>query len=185
MARSLSGFSVTSTLKATLQNSLDGSAFNATAALGATLNPDTALTTGTAEDKADRIWQDTARELSSGASEDLDLYDFGSIDIGAGAGRDATGQLITLAEVVALQIYNRPTSTGSLVIGGKGTAAAWNSPFNGDDDAVLILPPGGFWLLFNPADPAYVVTDATNHLLQMAASGGDLTYDIYILGRSA
>jgi hypothetical protein len=122
--------------------------------------------------------------MASSGTEDLDLYDLGSIDIGAGAGKDALGQTFTLAEVVALCVYLHPTSAGNLLVGGKATSAAWTSPFSANTDK-LTLKPGGIFFLFAPTDPAYAVVDSTNHLLKLEASGGACTYDVAVLGRSA
>jgi len=44
---------------------------------------------------------------------------------------------------------------------------------------------GGLFLLAAPDDPAYAVADTSNHLLRVNASGGNITYDIAILGRNA
>jgi len=186
MTRSLKSFSVAAGLQATLQNLLVDEATYVAAAQGAAYSPATALSSGTAANKADRIWTSLARALASGGNESIDLYDFGSLDIGGGAGRDAVGQLITLAEIVAILIQNNASSAGGLIIGGEGSGAAWNSGFGGSDSAVTpTIAPGGWWQLFTPADPALVVTDTTNHLLKIAATGGAVTYDIHILGRSA
>ena len=182
--RSLSPISVQAKLTTTIQNLLDASSTGTVAVdVGDTITK--SPTSGTAADKADRCWTDKGRTLTSGNSEDIDVYDFGSLDIGAGAGLDPLGQALALAEIVAMLIQNSSASAGDLVVGGKGTTAAWNSLFNADDDAVLVIKPGGFVLLYAPTDPAYAVADTANHLLKMAASGGDVTYDIHILGRSA
>lgn len=142
------------------------------------------FTDGTSANNADKLWASKSRSLSGSTSEDIDLYDLGSIDIGAGAGNDPLGQSVTLAEVVAVVVFNDSSSTGTLTIGGKGTTAAWNSAFNSDDDAACTVKPGGFFAIGSPTDPAYAVADTSNHLLTMASSD-DLTYDIYVLGRSA
>lgn len=143
------------------------------------------ITNGTGANQADAYWQSEGRTLTSGNDEDIDLYDFGALDIGAGAGLDPLGQALTLADVVILLVVNRDTSTGTLLVGAEGSGAAWNSPFNGDDEAALALPPGGFALLGAPGATAFPVADTSNHLLTLAASGGDCTYDIYIIGRDS
>lgn len=71
---------------------------------------------------------------------------------------------------------------------GNGTAAAFNSLFNGDDSSALgPIGTGGWFLVFNPVDPAFVVTDASNHLLRLEEAGGvsGVTYEIALIGRSA
>lgn len=186
MARSLSGFSLLARLQATLANGLDGGAQSASAIQGVDFSPAVALTSGTGDDAADRIWSDTGRAITSGANDDIDVYDLGSIDIGAGAGRDAVGQTVTLAEVVAFLIVNKSTSTGTITVGGEGSTAAWNSPFGGSDTATFgPIKPGGFLFAYSPDDPAWAVADTSNHLLRIAASGGNVEVDVCILGRSA
>lgn len=184
MARSLNTIRVSAAITAQLANTLDGGSISATANQGFGVSP--TLESGTTANKADVIWSDTGRSITSGANDDLDLYDLGAVDIGAGAGRDAVGQSIAIAEVVAVLIVNKSTSTGNLLVGGEGTTAAWNSPFNGVDTTVFgPLKPGGFVAFSSPTDPAYAVADTSNHILRLTASGGAVEYNITILGRSA
>jgi len=144
-----------------------------------------ATTDGTTTDKADKIWSSTARTLTGATSENIDVYDFGTIDIGTGAGEDALGNPVTLADIVAVLIENNSTSTGNLSIGGEGSIAAWNSPFDASDTASLgPIPPGGWFMLCSGNDPAFPVADTSNHLLKITSTA-NLTYDIYIIGRSA
>lgn len=185
MPRTLSTISAQAILRATVLNTADGTVLTASAAHGAA-QAVTFTASGTGAGQADRFWQSTGRTLTSGGSEDLDVYDLGSLDIsGAGAGRDALGQLWTVAEIAGVLVYNRPTSAGSLLVGGKGTAAAWSTWLNNNDDAEVTLPPSGILLFASTNDPAWAVTDSSSHLLTMLASGGAVTYDIYLLGRSA
>lgn len=184
MARTLSSISCQAKLTANLNNTIDGSNVSSSASLGQTVTP-ASQSTGTGANQHDRFWGDQSRSLASGATEDIDLYDLGTIDIGAGAGKDALGQSIALAELTGLLVRNLSTSAGNLKVGGKGTTAAWNSLFDSDDDAKIVLPPGGFFLVFVPADPAYAVADSSNHLLKIEASGGDCQYDLQLVGRSA
>lgn len=162
----------------TLTNSLAPVSVNMT---GQGLN---VLTNGTTANKSDRLWGSKGRALTGTTPEDIDVYDFGTIDIGAGAGLDPHGQSVTLAEITALMVINNTSSTGTLAIGGKGTTAAWNSWIQADDDAAVTLKPGGVFLITSPTDPGFAVADTSNHLLTMTPTD-DLTYDIYIVGRSA
>lgn len=185
MALSLTGIRVQAILQATLANSLDGGNTSFSGAQGFTRSPATTLTSGTGANMADRIWSDMDRALSSGATEDLDLYDLASFDIGAGAGKDAAGQSWALVEVVSLLVYNASTSVGNLLVGGKAATTAFNSIFNSDDNAKTTVYPGGWVHWFAPTDPAYAVADVSNHLLKFEASGGAVTYGVCVLGRSA
>ena len=183
---SLTGIQVRAIVQATLQNLIDGTNFTFSGSQGLTKSPATTLSSGTGLNQADRIWGDLDRSLSSGGTEDVDLYDLAAFDIGAGAGKDAAGQAWALAEVVVLFVYSASTSVGDLYCGGKAATTAFNSIFkSADDDAALIIKPGGWFQIFAPTDPAYTVTDVSNHLLKMEASGGAVTYGIVVIGRSA
>jgi hypothetical protein len=185
MARSLATIRVTGQVSAQIRNDVSGSVV-VSADQGFTFTPLTALATGTAANQADRIWQSRGRALADGTNEDLDIYDFAGLDIGAGAGEDAVGQPMILAEVVALMIVNTSTTAATITIGGEGSTAAWNSPFGGSDtNTIGPIPPGGCLLLFSPKDGGWPVADTSNHLLQVAAAGAAATYDIVILGKSA
>ena len=185
MPRSLSTISARAILQATVLNTADGTVLTASAAHGAQ-QAVSFTASGTGAGQADRFWQSTGRTLTSGGTEDLDVYDLGSLDIsGAGAGRDALGQLWTVAEIAGMLFYNRPTSAGNLLIGGKNTSAAFKSWCASSNTAQVTVPPAGIFLLASTNDPAFTVVDATNHLLMLTASGGAVTYDVYLLGRSA
>lgn len=136
---------------------------------------------GTTAGKADRVKLNkaAAQTISSGGNVDLDMYDFANWPTTT----DPLRNTITFAEVVALVIIN--VGPGDLIVGGNGTAAAWQAPFAADDTFKLTVRAGGFFALGAPGDPAYAVADSSNHLLRLAASGGDATYQIMALGRSA
>lgn len=183
MAETLSNISVVAQFFANLNNSIDGGNVTPSPRHGWASKP--AFTTGTSSGNADKVWQDKARTLSSAGTIDIDVYDLGSLDIGAGAGLSALGQAFANAEIALLFIENLSSSAGNLLVGGNGTTAAWNSLFNSDDDAQLVLPPDSGVLLWCRNDPAWAVADTSNHLLRLTASGGDCDYDIGFLGRSA
>lgn len=164
-------------------NKTDGDEVTATASVGFAAEPSQTLANGTAEHQANRAWQDTAISLTSGGTKTVDLYDLGGEDIGNGAGQDSLGQTLAMSKIICVLISNQSTSAGSLLIGGEGTAAAWSTPFNGDDDAKLVLPPDAYTLIVNPK-AGYDVTDSSDHLLKFEASGGAVTFDYAVIGRS-
>jgi len=142
-----------------------------------------ALTDGTTTDKADIFWGSKGRSLSGATSEDIDVFDFGTINLGAGAGENAIGGSVTQIDIVLVIVENNSTSTGNLTVGNKNAATAWATPFNGVDTAAVgPIPPGGFFIFGAGADPAFAVSDTSDHLLTMTSSA-DLTYDIFIVGR--
>ena len=145
------------------------------------------LSEGTTANKANEWLNREAFTITSGASENIDLYDLASLDIGAGAGKDALGRSWVGAELVCLIIRNRAASAGTLLVGALAATTAFNSIFTGTDpdDAGLVLPPGAFMMIGNAADPAYAIADTANHLLKLAASGGNVTGDMWICARNA
>lgn len=142
-----------------------------------------AFTNGTGINQVQRWWQSEGRVLGAGADEDIDVFDFGTIDIGAGAGLDQLGQSLALTGAKILVVENTVVSAGgTLVVGGEGSAAAWNSPFAGSDTATITLEQGGVLALVAPTAAGYAIADTSNHLLTIAAPGATATYNIYIGG---
>jgi hypothetical protein len=180
--RKLSQITVSAALRATLTNDIDGGTNNVSWAGGVTQSLGSFIN-GTAANQANRIWQDQGRPITSGANEDLNVYSYAGIDIGGGAGNDALGQAMALIEIVALLIYNQTGSAGNLLIGGQGTANAWTSWISSNAATLGPVKPGGLFQLGMPGQPAMAVGNANNNLLRVAASGGNVTYNIFILGR--
>jgi hypothetical protein len=135
---------------------------------------------GTGSGQADRAWSEYSRSLATGLEEDLDMFDLGTRDVGAGAGLDSMGQSWAISEVVGILIYN--AGPGVLTVKpqtGNGWTALLGATGTHDIGA------GGFLQAYNPADPALVVTDTTNHSLNFEASGGTCVYDVHLIARSA
>lgn len=187
MSRSLSNLQANLTLGATLRNTIEGSVvFSGAQSITWKHGDTTALSSGTGANKADMIYLFPGRTLTSGNSENIDLYDLGSLDVGAGAGKDGAGLAWVAAKLTGIVIVNDPASEGNLLIGGEGSGAAFNSIFNGDDEAVFgPLAPGDPFFALNRSASAWAIADTTNHLLKIAASGGDATYDLLLMARSA
>lgn len=177
MAASADG-SIKVTLTGNLKNTLtDGQSVSTTIGKNVNLN----LSTGTGLNQFNRGWQST-RTLTN-TSENIDLYDLGSLDVGAGAGEDGLGLGLAATAVVALFIENLSTSAASLLIGGESSGATWNSPFNASDTAKLSIPANGGVLLYAVGASAFAVADTTNHLLKIEASGGTANYTITVFFR--
>lgn len=175
MATTLENLICKATVSSGLSDSLQGATRAATS--GATF--ELSLTAGTTANKADRIIQEVSRTLASG-SEDLDMYDLA----GFTQTTDVLKNTVTFAEIVALLITNSSASIGNLVVGNKNATTAWIGFLTGDTDSFFIKPGGAFFICA-PTDPAMAVADTTSHLLTMTASGGSVTYSVYVLGRSA
>ena len=180
-AESLSQIVIRAQLSAYLQNSVDGGNLLPSVSGGVSYAPPTALTSGSGANQAQKWWQSTARALASGASETLNLYDFAGIDIGAGAGNDPDGIPLVVADVVGMLVVVEASSAGALLIGGDGTSAAWTSLLDGSATAQIgPIHPGGMFMAADPAS-GFPVVNTTNCNLKMTASGGAVTYDIYLL----
>jgi len=176
MATALSNINCRASLSATLSETIETVARSAAAGAGVNL----AFTDGTTVNKADQFFQDVARTITSGNNEDLDLFDLATFDVQT----DLLKNTITFADIVGLLIVNAATSVGNLVVGNNNTTAAWVGLLDGDNQS-LTLPPDSFIMAATRTDPGFAVADTTSHLLRCAASGGNVTYAAYLLGRSA
>lgn len=149
--------------------------------LGGTLINDR-MDDGVSEDQFNRAWEDVERSLASGASEDIDFYDLGSIDIGGGAGADALGQALTFEELVTV-VIRQISGAGRLQINATDPTnkLAWMP-------TMTVANGGGFrngmaLMIHNPNTDGLPVTDASSHMVRFGASGGAVVYSISILGR--
>lgn len=189
MAESVSGITLSLQMKATIKNAINTDQFPSFLN-SLSFTPATALSNGTGANQFDRCWYAEDRVLNSGTSENLDLYDLASFDIGAGAGKDALGLAMTNAELVGMAIVNSVDSAGDLYVGGEGSGASFQSVFHvsgtaSDTAGFGPIKPGGFMSFFSPGNPAYVIADSTNHLLKFAAPSGNVTYSCIFFARSA
>ena len=113
--------------------------------------------------------EDYSLTVASG-NLDIDLYDLGSIDLGAGAGEDALGLTHANAKIHLLAIQNKEiTGGGTLRIDG-GVTGHWTGILPAS--ATLDIPQGGF-LVVQFGDTGSTVTDTTNHILRLSAQTTD------------
>jgi hypothetical protein len=132
---------------------------------------------GTGDDQADLIWHDQ-RLVPASSEDDLDLGELTSTIFG--------NQLtIELAKVKALLIINTSSVAGDVLhVGGAGSAA-FNGPFNADDDAVMEVGPGDS-LLVSCKMEGWPVVDTSGDVLRIANPGASpITYRIAIVGTSS
>lgn len=173
MAATLSDIVLSASITTKLSDTVEGTSISAVGGKAFTF----ALTHGTGDGQASKVFHDEGRSLNSGVNESLDIYLLNNFQVST----DPLRNIITFAGIKGIIVYNRSTSAGNLLVGGNNTAAAWSQPFNSDDAAKLKLPPdSGVFLFSNRA--GWSVTDATDHLLRIEASGGNCTYDIILLG---
>jgi hypothetical protein len=133
------------------------------------------LSSGTGANQADKAWSDT-RTLAASGTENLDL---------AGVLVDAFGATITFVKVKAMLIRAASGNTNDVLVGGHATTAFVN--WVSDPTDVVVVKPGGLFLLVAPNAAGYGVTAATGDLLKVTNSAGTtgVTYDVAILGTSA
>jgi len=79
------------------------------------------------------------------------------------------------------------TAGEDLKVGGAGAAGqAWGAPFDGNQDAEIVVRSGGLLFLFSPMD-IWSISPGVQDILKIvhagsAASGGDISYLIGIAG---
>ncbi len=129
------------------------------------------LLDGNADNQAEAVWHAEDQTLLSGNSTTLDL---------TALTRTVLGDVntVTLLTVKAMLIAAAADNTGQLLVGGAA-ADEWSAPFGADGDQAVISP-DGVLLLVNRAGGWAV--DDSNKNLELAASGGDVTYSIAIVG---
>jgi hypothetical protein len=182
MGRGLSSIKITAQVLANVTNTLVSGSTASSSMAG---NISQTLTTGIGDSQADRAWSYESQKLLSGESLVIDVFDFGGIDIGAGDGNDALGQDLTLSNIVSFLVQNEnavdtagqleiePDATNGWVPIGTHTAALSGALFG-----------KGVLMKHQPADDGFPVVDASSHRVKITANGGDITFSVYILGRS-
>lgn len=181
MTRSISSPKLSLKLTATVNNTLTDA--SSASASHPNLSYAKTMTNGLGDNQADRAWQRVSATIDVGDQEILDLLSF-NLDIGAGAGNDATGMALTLAEVVVLVIVNENavTADGALEII-PSASEGWNpigSHTVANDGA---LYGQGMLAMAQMADVGFPV-EANSHRITFKATGAAVTYSVYILGRS-
>jgi len=137
---------------------------------------------GTGANQAQRWWISEGRTLTALQTEDIDIFDLASTDIGGGAGADSLGQTVTMTGVKGVFVRDRSTSGGSIAVGNKNATTAWQSPFNASDTGAVTIHEGGYFVLTAPTAAGIGVTDTSDHLLTITDGGSGSTYDIGFWG---
>jgi hypothetical protein len=168
-------------LQSTIRNTLDN-ADTATATIAGTVLTGK-LENGVSASQANRGWRTTSESISSGATQDIDLYDFAGFDIGAGAGNDALGLALNLEEIVTIIIKHR-SGAGRLEIMPTPLPThpvAWLPTLTVANGGALKT--GGVFMMHQPDTDAFDIQDGVSHILRLKANGGAVLFDLYILGR--
>jgi len=129
------------------------------------------LLDGNGDNQAEAVWHAENQTLADAASTTLDL---------SALTRTILGDLhtVTFLKVKALLIVNQGTSGGQLLVGGAA-ADEWSAPFGADGDQIAV--PLDSPLLLANRQAGWNV-DQANRNLKLAASGGEVTYSIAIVG---
>jgi len=129
------------------------------------------LLEGNGDNQAEAVWHAEDQVLADGESTTLDLTNLT---------RSVLEDLhtVTFLKVRALLLVNLSTGAGELIVGGAG-ADEWSAPFTADGDQ-LRVPPDSPLLLAN-RQLGWDVDDSHKNLL-LAASGGDVTYSVAVVG---
>jgi len=153
-----------------------------------------AFANGNSANQATGMYRDRRTLTAATGTDQLDL---------AGGITDKFGNTLTFAQINVLIIRNLGLAASGndgsssdswteaagqdlLVFGAGAGANGWEGPLN-DQDATLRVRSGGILPLFAPVD-GYRVIAGSRDTLQIlwagsAASGGDIEYDIIVLGR--
>lgn len=113
--------------------------------------------------------EDYSLTVASG-NLDIDLYDLGSIDLGAGAGEDALGLTHANAKIHLVAIQNKEIASGGTLRIDGGVTGHWTGILPAS--ATLDIPQGGF-LVVQFGDAGSAVTDTTSHMLRLSAQTTD------------
>jgi len=164
---------------ASLKNVLDDES-QASCAIGEATPKDN-LTDGLDTDQFNRALQYQAT-ISSGNTLDIDVFDFGALDPGAGAGKDHLGQAWTAEEVV-LFLLKHLEGAGSLEVRltDPTNPLTWVRPMTVANGGAL--REGGVYAQYQPAAAGLNVTDAASHQIRLKATGGDVTFQLLLFAR--
>lgn len=128
------------------------------------------LDTGTGLGQADVIFSDTR---STAATDSLDMI--------GGSLLDNLGNTWAPARIKGIIVVAAAANTGNVLF--RRPAANGVPIFTAAADEIPIHP-GGMVMIWAPSAAGYVVTAGTADLIDLAASAGTVTYDIYIIGAS-
>ena len=143
-----------------------------TAVSNTTLNEVLSLLDGVGLNQANQVWSDNSQLAISGV-DSLDL---------AGVLTDAFGNAITFTNIAAIAVVADAGNGDNIEIGGNASAFA---SFLGDPTDVVIVPPGGMFLITAPDATGFPVTASTADILDItnADAAAVANYKIVLIGR--
>ncbi len=130
------------------------------------------ISEGSGEGQANRFWDATEPSLPSGTNTTLDLT---SLE------RSFFDGTVTISFdlIKAIWVRNRNSSGTAVLQVGGASSAPWSAPFVNPTDRIMISP-GGIVCLAHPEEGWAV--DSTHKTLLLEAVGGDVEYEIALLG---
>ena len=139
-------------------------------------NAITKFTDGEAANQAEVMFRDT-RTLAASATEDLDLS--------GTTLQDAFGIDIAFTSVKVMIVEAAAANTNNVLVGGAA-ATQW-SAWAGDATDVVVVEPGGTFVILSPSAAGYAVGAGTTDLLKVANSSGgtSVDYTITLIGIEA
>ncbi len=179
--RSTQNQTVTLDITATITNTLDTGA-RATASINPSLI-DMTLDSGVSASQANRAWEEIGISITDTNTLDVNLRTCGARDIGAGVGKDAVGQSVLHEEIVCLIVY-KTGGTGRLEINPTlpTSPLLWLPVNTAVDSLGGALNTGGVRMWFD-SDTAALDTTPSEANVRFKATGGDVTFDLYVIGR--
>jgi hypothetical protein len=133
------------------------------------------LPDGADADQADAVWHVEDQTLAEGQWTILELD---ALELGC----FGDTIVIPFSKVKAILIVHRNTGTGGHLLLGAAATDEWYAPFGASGDTVKAMPDSPV-LLSNSRAGWDVTFDS--RALKIAAVGGDVTYDVAILGTLA
>lgn len=130
------------------------------------------LPDGADADQADAVWHVEDQALSAGQWTILELD---ALELGC----FGDTIVIPFSKVKAILIVHRNTSAGGHLLVGGAADDEWYAPFGASGDTVKVMPDSPL-LLCHSRDGWDV--EFGSSALKIAAVGGDVTYDVAILG---
>ena len=133
------------------------------------------LTDGAGLNAANRVFTDR-RTISASSSENLDL---------AASLVDAFGATITFARIKGIVVAASSANTNNVLVGGAASNGFVN--WVSDSSDVLVVRPGGLFVLLAQHATGYAVTASTGDILKVAnsSSGSPVSYDIALIGAAS
>lgn len=179
MSNRAANSNVTLSFQANISNTLDSGAQTSASIIAQLFTGQ--ILDGIGSGQANRAWASVNRVLADGANETIDLYQMSNVDIGAGTGKDGLGQDCLFEEAIVIAIKNESSSVGYLQIepgtANPLTALGTQTVANGG-----ALGANGVRAWIEPGDVGINLSAGAKNV-KFSASGGAVTYSIYVLGR--